>query len=425
MVVVSSTTSKCIPSSTLKRATAVGLRGTRRPKKSSLRRFLFPTSFKDFIKRLTQGLVIGTAAAATPATWALVSEIGGVSGWMPKPGLSNHELVMPRDANSVYDLSLSQMDGFDVVKDGFKIAELNTNYLDTNKNGFALDNAGEQEEAIRILQSLSEYTDGDEKEKISDAANELSRLRSLYIALWGGYGPSPSEIDQNDDNCSITADIIGACLTDKNIQQFLKSSVKVVSYSNDDIKVIEVLLNGKTYTVTDKDIELWIKTDKINSPAIRALMYAIEKELEENHVPIPSATINSSSTLLTGEMHYLYPIVFLTDGEIKDAIKQAPGSIIKFGTDNLSYGGAVKGFLGEHTYVVKGWTEEDGEFKVIIKDVNDEYTLTIDEVKEYMQVISIPKDNAPLFNHNSIYAGLLVLGVIAVNLAPKFSTKKE
>ena len=328
--------------------------------------------------------------------------------------------------------------GFNKVIQAILQANIDPKLIDLNKNGVILDNSKEIDELINKLS-----TNQERNALFSEAINTLNEIKQLSTILWGESGPSSDLIQQNDGECQLTADLIGICLKPVNVQNLLKSNLKVTDFNlskdkNDFFINMEINISGKAIKVTYSDLKTWEKYDHSNTPlAPYAFIYALEKELAENYMPCPSPLLSASSTLITGKQHYTMPVAVLSDKALEKMIQEAPDAIIKLGTypeylnTTLESLGIkpniiIDEMLPGHAYAVKGSKTENGRFKVVIKDTSIEREISMEELRNKMLSISIPSNMTDADQVKNLSVWLIALiASYALTLIGRYTESKS
>ncbi len=381
--------------------------------------FSRPSGIFDWFKRLTGGAIVALSAGLTPPLYIALNEIALNRDLIPNGSVSRDletSRYFTNQANKrfIIDGFANNFNGFNNVLDLLNQEQIDLSLLDGSTNRILFNNSSDFDKLIEILSTrLKETSDTNKINKYNEAIKTLNDCKILYGIVWGRNRLDPNTIYQYENECNIAAAVIGASLNDKNTNRFLKSNVKILEY---DLSRKELILsfgvnvNGKTIKVHHLEINQFSENNKFKAPlGPIAITIAIERELGTNYIPNPYNPLCASNTLLTGESYYNIPVRSLSQQSLIGIIKKAPNTLITVGTyprideyigDTQSRFAPIteSGLFRAHAYTIKGWKEENGIFKVIVKDSNDEKELTIDQFQNEVLYIAAPSRTVPFFD---------------------------
>ncbi len=385
--------------------------------------FSRPSGILDWFKRLSRGAVIALSAALTPPLYIAGNEIASRLDLIPS-GTINRNFEAPKHLMNqnherfLIDGFANNFNGFNKVLALLNEEQIDLSLLDGNTNRTLFDNSSDFDKLIEILSTrLKESPVTDKAEKYKEAIKTLNDCKVLYEIVWGRNSLAPNTIYQYDNECNITAAVIGASLNDKNTNRFLKSNVRILEYDlnrKEPIISFGVNINGKTIRVHHSEINLFSENNKFKAPlGPITITVAIAKELEANYTPNPQNPLCASNTLLTGESYYNIPVRSLSQQSLIEMIKNAPNTLITVGTyprineytgnESTRFASMTEsGLLRAHAYTIKGWKEENGVFKVILKDSADEKELTIDQFQNELLYIAAPSRMVPFIDQRTL-----------------------
>src|SRR3989338_4189390 len=216
----------------------------------------------------------------------------------------------------------------------------------------------------------------------------------LQAHLWGKEGLNINSIKQRRGNCQITASLIASTFTQDGIKK-LESMIEVTDYNLDKnnfyVNFI-VHINNKDIEVLYRNLINNIHTNDPLAP--HAIAYAIEKELAENYLPNPGGyTALSSATFLTNQSYSTLKLSDLSDSSLIEVLQQAPKESIMVGTKNIynySKLPSKNRVDVEHEYAIKSYKYENGQHLITLLAYEQEVTLTLEQLRESMLVITAP-----------------------------------